>query len=261
MAAGLPAPASSGDAGEPVLREQRSVRVQGAKEVWQLVWEGKPSAVCGPEEGDIAITCPCSGLAYGEYGKLFLVRNRDGREIERLDLGPLFGKAGYLDADQNEGAAYVQRWPWKIGDFDRQARDDPTLLSDIERRPAPLIMRLADYDRDGEASEFLIQVGTLPCGKWQFAALGVSAKQPHLHALASAANPDTPLIMPLNAWQALLKGPGPHTVTTWACNDHGSEVRTELVVSASHGEIHVKNRTFSCPENGQAEKLLSEDDL
>jgi hypothetical protein len=57
-------------------------------------------------------------------------------------------------------------------------------------------MKVADYDRDSEATEFLIQFGTLPCGKSQFAAVGVSAKESHLHALTSVAKPDTPLIMP-----------------------------------------------------------------
>jgi hypothetical protein len=98
----------------------------------------------------------------------------------------------------------------------------------------------------------------LPFGKLQFAAVGVSATKPDLHALTSVAKPDAPLIMPLAAWQALLKGPGPHTVPTWACGDHDSDVRTELVVSANDGQIYVKHREFSCPPDGQAEKLVKE---
>jgi hypothetical protein len=84
-----------------------------------------------------------------------------------------------------------------LDNLDREDRGDPKLVTDIERRPAPVIMKFADYDRDGEATEFLIQVRTLPCGKSQFAAVGVSAKESHLHALTSVAKPDTPLIMPL----------------------------------------------------------------
>ena len=121
-------------------------------------------------------------------------------------------------------------------------------------------MRFADYDRDGEATEFLIQVGTLPCGKWQFAAVGVSAREPRLHALSSAAKPDAPLIMPLAAWQALLRSPGPEAVATWTCGDHGSESRNELIVSADNGEIYVRGRELSCPADGQAEMLLKETD-
>jgi hypothetical protein len=66
--------------------------------------------------------------------------------------------------------------------------------------------------------------------------------------------------MPKVAWQALLKNPGTTTIPTWACGDHGSEERTELVVSAKDGVIHVKSREYLCPTNGEAEKLLQETD-
>ncbi len=60
------------------LREQRSVTVNGAVESWQLVWQGKPQSMCGPQDVEMAITCPCTGFAYGEVGKLALVRKRGG---------------------------------------------------------------------------------------------------------------------------------------------------------------------------------------
>jgi hypothetical protein len=247
-------------AAERLIREQRIIKVQGAKEIWQLAWEGKPATVCGPDEVHMAITCPCSGFAYGEYGKLSLIRWRGGREVEQMDLGPLFELSEPPLIGDVKGVAYVQRWPRAPADFERAARVDRKLVADIKRRPTSVIMRFADYDRDGEATEFLIQVGTLPCGKWQFAAVGVSAREPRLHALTSAAKPDGPLIMPLAAWQALLQGPGPQTVATWACGDHGSESRAELIVSAGSSEIHVRRREFSCPADGQAETLLKESD-
>jgi hypothetical protein len=241
-----------------LVREQRAVIVNGVQETWQLVWDGEPSTVCGPEEVYMAITCPCAGVAYTEHGKLSLVRKRGDQEVERMDLQLLFGKSDHPVADKVEGAAYLVRWPLESGDFERENRGDLKLVAEIKRRSAPIIMQFADYDRDGQATEFLIQVGTLPCGKLQFAAVGVSTKELHLHALTSVAKPDTPLIMPLVAWQALLKGPGAHTVKTWACGDHGSDVRTELVVSAGDSQIDVKEREFSCPPDGQAEKLVKE---
>jgi hypothetical protein len=248
------------DAAERLIREQRIIKVQGGKEIWQLAWDGRPAMVCGPEEVHMAITCPCSGFAYAEYGKLLLVRWRGGREVEQMDLGPLFELSEPPSVGDVKGAAYVQRWPLASADFDREARKDRRLVADIKRRPAPEIMRFADYDRDGEATEFLIQVGTQPCGKWQFAAVGVSTREPRLHALTSAAKPDAPLIMPLAAWQALLRSPGPQAVPTWACGDHGSESRTELILAADNGEIYVRGREFSCPADGQAETLLKETD-
>ncbi len=256
--AALPTFAPERAVAQQVIREQRTLTFDGAKETWQLVWDGKPATVCGPDEVYMAITCPCSGWAYAEYGKLSLVRSRGGREIERIDLRPLFGKFDYPEADKVDGSAYLQRWPLKLSDMDRENNGDPHLVAEIERRPAPDIMKFADYNRDGAATEFLIQVGTLPCGKLQFAAIGVTKAIPHLHTLTSAAHPDAPLIMPLAAWQALLKGSGPTAVQTWPCGDHGSETRSELVVSAIAGAIRVKDREYSCPAKGEAGKLIKE---
>lgn len=258
MTASLIAPTRASDG--QVVREQRTVIIGMAQERWRLVWDGKPSPICGPDEVYIAITCPCSGWAYGEYGKLSLVRSQGRREIERMDLSPLFGKFDYPVAERVEGSAYLQRWPLKADDMDREHNGDPNLIREIKRRPLAKIIKLMDYDRDGSATEFLIQVGTLPCGKHQFATIGVTKAVPHLHALASVSHPDTPLIMPEAAWQALLKSPNPTAIPTWACGDHGSENRSELVVSAKNGAIRVKNREYSCPSNGEAEKLLQETD-
>jgi hypothetical protein len=242
--------------GETVVREERAVTINGASETWRLVWDAPPATVCGPEDVSLATTCPCSGLAYGEYGKLSLVRTRDGREVERMDLRPLFGQFDDPD-DKVAGLAYATRWPLAQTDADREARHDGGLIADIKRRPAPVIMTFADYDRNGAATEFLLQVGTLPCGKNQFAAIGV-AGDGRLRALSSAAHPDAPLTMPLGAWQALAKSDGPTVVPTLTCGDHGSDSRVELVVSAAKGVIRVKSREYSCPAKGKSEKLIQE---
>jgi hypothetical protein len=257
----LPIVAPARAAAEQVTREQRTLVVDGVKETWRLLWEAKPAAVCGPGEVAVAVTCPCSGWAYAEYGELALVRSRGGREIERMDLRPLFGQLDYPAADNMDGSAVLQRWPLKPDDLDRESKGDPNLVAEIKRRAAPVIMNLADYDRGGASTKFLIQVGALPCGKLQFAAIGITPKAPKLHALTSSAHPDTPLVMPLAAWQALLKSPGPTAVPTLACGDHGSETRSELVVSANGGAIRARDREFSCPANGQTETLIKETDL
>lgn len=243
--------------GAPIVREERTVTVNGASETWQLLWDAPPASICGPEDISTAITCPCSGLAYGEFGALSLVRKRGGRQIERMDIRPLFGR--FDDpGDQVAGTAYLQRWPMADGDKDRDDKHDPELMADIKRRPVPVIMNLADYDRNGVASEFLMQVGTLPCGKHQFAAIGLATSDGHLRALSSAAHPDAPLIMPLEAWQALAQRAGPSVVPTLTCGDHGSESRVELVVSAAKGVIRVKSREYSCAAKGERERLIEE---
>jgi hypothetical protein len=246
-------------AAEPVVREQRSIVVNDIKQTWRLVWDGTPGTVCSPDEVYMAVTCPCAGWAYAEFGKLSLFRSRAEHEIERMDLAPLFGKFDYPGAEV-EGVAYLQRWPRKPDDLDREDRGDGNLVAEIKTRAAPAIIKFADYNRDGAATEFLIQVGTLPCGKLQFAAVGVTARNPHLHALTSVARPATPLLMPLDAWRALQRGAGPTIVHTWDCGDHGSDMRRELVVSAQGGAIKVRERAFSCPIDGASEQLIEAND-
>src|SRR5262245_47230923 len=151
LAAGLPTRVAA----EPVVREQRTVVVAGVEEVWQLVWDAQPAPVCGPEDISNATTCPCAGVAYGEHGKLSLVRRRADKEVERMDLRPLFGLDPF-DAPGDVGdSAYLQRWPLKDDDVEREKRE-PNLVAEIKQRPAPTIMTFADYDRDGRATEFLL---------------------------------------------------------------------------------------------------------
>jgi hypothetical protein len=252
---GLCSPAQAGD---PLLREQRSLSVAGVAETWQLVWEEPPRPACGPEDVATAITCPCAGTAYGEAGGLALIRKRGAEEVERMELAPLFGQ--FDGPPEMDGGAALIRWPMLDGDPARENKGDPTLLSDIKRRAAPTIMRFADYDHDGAETEFLLPIGTLPCTKVQYAAIGVSAKDPHLHALGSAAHPEAMLAMPLPAWHALLVKPGGTTVQLRACGDHGSDQRSELIVSAGKDGIRAHERDFSCPEDGATEKLLQESD-
>jgi len=252
--------AATGD----IPRESRSVMVGGKAELWQLVWEGKPSSVCGPEDVETAMTCPCTGFAYGEMGRLSLVRKSGGKEIERMALGPLFAE---LPADNSAGLAAMQWRPFNSRDFDIGTGDDKAaqarLHSAIKARKGPQVMKMMDLDHDGQASEFLIQVAAGPCGHTDYVAVGVSKAKPRLHALSTAIGADKGevLNLPGSAWQVLAGAKGSGKVTSWPCGDHGSERREELVLSARGGRISVKSRSYSCPEDGSAEKLIEEQQL
>lgn len=239
------------------LREQTTVSVHGQAEQWQLVWHGKPKPICGPQDVEMAITCPCTGFAYGEVGKLNLVRKRGGREVERLALGPFFDD---LPASNSDGLAAMQWRPMDPRDFDSVGEAGPTtaLIATVSKRRGPRVMHMADYNHDGTAAEFLVQVSAGPCGHTAYMLFGVSQARPRLHAFGTADHPADPLVLPGSAWQALLIGGGPATVTAWPCGDHGSEVRQELVLSASGGVIRVRQKTWSCPEDGSGERLLKD---
>jgi hypothetical protein len=226
------------------VREQRSLVVNGVEETWQLVWVGKYFPACPPEDMSGSITFPCNGIAYGEYGNLWLVRKRHGREVERIRLNPIFGHFDYPDYDLMRGKAYLQRWPMKNGDF---SREGPAFVAEVKRRPVSTIMKFADYDRDGHATEFLIQVGTLGGGVQLFAAVGVSTLNPHLHAFSSVEKPGVPIEMQLRPWNILLAASRPTRLTTWQCDDHDSPVQQDLIVSARQGKIHFREILLHCP--------------
>lgn len=256
-------PAQTKHAASPpfIVREQRTVIVDGAKEEWQLLWLAQPKSICGVKDIEAAISCPCSGFAYGEQGKLVLVRSRAGTKIEQMDMRQVFDIAVSSDQDmdtpgEEPGMSYLQRWPFYLRDFNRKNLADAAIDAEIEKRAPVEILRFADYNHDGHGAKFLLHVGNVPCGKEQYVAVGVTADEPHLHVLSSAEFPDRPLVMLLSEWQALLSGPGPHTVLTWPCGDHGSEVYSDAVVSSRKGKIYVKDRTFECLSNDKPGRLI-----
>jgi hypothetical protein len=234
----------------PVVREQAVVSVNGVKEIWRLVWADTPTSVCGLNDVESASTCPCSGFAYGERGQLYLDRIRAGKQIEHMNLGPLFDGAEWPDSENAARNAFLQRWPIKPNDWEQARQGVGKLRAEITKRSKTKILNFADYNRDGSFTEFLLQVGTLPCGKRQFVAVGVSPKDNRLHALSSTENPSEPLIMFRSEWEALLMGPGPHRVIDWQCGDHASEEEDDLIVSASGGNIHVQGKTYACRDDG-----------
>ena len=162
----------------PVTREEHKVVVDGVEEHWRLEWATPPSPACSPDEPDVWSTCPCSGFAFGERGNLVLVRKKPGGDEERFALTQLF--AGDFDAPGNVGEVVLRRWDVQEEDMDQS--DSPDFAERVQARPPATVMRFGDYDHDGQATEFLLQVGTLPCGKKMSVAIGVSRQNPRLHA-------------------------------------------------------------------------------
>lgn len=248
---------------KPVLvREAKAVAIDGRAEEWRLVWQDKPSPVCWQEaEIDLAVTCPCAGIAYGEYGHLTLERRQAGKVVDSLALGSLYGE---FDAPGGIPAGMIplRRKPFDDSRDSRMAFASPDeLLAEIADRPDAPVMQLADYDHDGVAAEFLLNVGTLPCGKLQFVAVGVSRANPRLHAFGSADHPNRPLVMPKHAWDALLEDGARQRVVTWECDDHMSESHTELELSAANGRISAKGLSFACPFDAASDRPSASETL
>lgn len=230
-----------------VVREQRIFTVERSKEVWRLSWRDTPadSKFCGPADPSMAMTCPCSGAAYAQVGDLILERQRPGKRPDRMSLTPLFAGSDMLF---NDGAvAMLARWPARLRDIDR----DPTPAA-IRRRPAVPIMRLRDYNHDGIAGEFLLQIDTLPCGKHVMVAVGVTRDNPHLHVLTTAEHPERPLRLYEWQWDALARNPRPGKVIDWRCGDHGADQESATVLRTNQGRIHATRVASSCPDTVNA---------
>jgi hypothetical protein len=229
------------------VREEQHLIVNGQSETWQLRWASKPKPFCGADDIGSSITCPCRGFAYGEAGDLFVVRIKDGTEIDSLHLTPFF-------KDVIDKAAVLPRWPFYNKDFEDSGR--PGFLLRVKRRAVVQVMRFADYDHDGQSQEFYLQTDVLPCGKSTGIVVGLSQPNPRLHVLGSVSNPGKPLLMKKREWQALRDASGPVDVVDWACGDHGADTETRLRVSWSDEGISGVRGEYTCPEDPKARRHL-----
>ena len=233
----------------PLVREEQTVIVDGVMEVWQLKWAEKPKPVCEPS--DASLTCPCQGFGYGEGGPLDLIRVRNGVELDRLPLTPFF---------EDRRVAVVQRWqPDTHKDFKLSMRPDFPAI--VAKRPITQVMHLADYDHDGLPNDFYLQTEARPCGKSFGIVIGISKRNPRLHALGTASNPGHPLYMQKDEWEALRHASGPIEVLDWSCGDHGSDKQNTLRLRWTPEGIDGSRRTFACTVDHKPGVLIGEEPL
>ena len=120
-------------------------------------------------------------------------------------------------------------------------------------------MHFADYDHDGNATEFFLQTDSEPCGKRTGVVVGISNRNPRLHAFGTVFRPNEPLTILNKAWEALLGAKGAIKVRTWACGDHGSDTETEIELGALAEGIDARWREFKCIGDGKRGPLVKEE--
>jgi len=231
-----------------LVRETDTVVVGSVSEEWQLVWRSTPSPLCAPDDSSWS-TMPCTGIAFGEAGTLDLIRIRNGAIIERLPLTPLFDSEypGF-------GRAVLRRWPVLDSDSDF-AVGGQFALRVRARRPARA-MRIADYDHDGWATEFPLQVGSYPV-VWPAILVGVSRRRPHLHAFGTAQHPHAPLTLAdPEQWEDFLHSSGDTTLVQVGCGNHGSEEQTEIALRATPAGLVATEFTYACDRHGDRGQLV-----
>ncbi len=233
------------------IRQETEVSFNGKREVWQLKWLGEVKlGACTVSDAASAITCPCQGFAEAESGHLVLDRIVDGNFVERLDVSE---RLKQLPGDF--GGILLPRWPVAGGEMlecleqERDGKHESAceqLKQRVQKRAPVNVMQMADYAHDGAATQFLLHVMNLPCGKPVSVAIGVTRARPRLDVLRGAENPTEPLALFNWEWEAMVKVSNLVTVVTWNCGDHGSEVETRDRIEVKGGDISVRREESKC---------------
>jgi hypothetical protein len=102
---------------------------------------------------------------------------------------------------------------------------------------------------------------SLPCGKSLGLVVGVSKRNPRLHALGAAAKPGKPLYMQKGEWEALRRATGPIEVLDWPCGDHGADTETRLFLRWTPKGVVGALREYSCTQDFKPGSLVHEEPL
>jgi hypothetical protein len=185
--------------------------------------------------GDEALaSCPCAPFGFGEVGDLDLVRIRPGGVVdERLHLNPFF----------DDHDAKLRRWAPTAAE--QKAIKAPTLVELQARELAPLMI-FGDYDHDGHATEFVLAVGSGPCGHVQSIVIGVDKRDAKLHAFGTAEKPADPVVLERPGDWEKVKGKVPVDLIEAPCGDHGAESEAHVVVTADTSGLHVAPTSKKC---------------
>jgi hypothetical protein len=231
LASAAPSAVAAPKKSAAIVREEVTVVVAGITEHWRLEWRKPPTPEC---MDDAWYTCPCNGLEFGEEGELDLVRARDGSPEERLALDALY---------MNNTAA-LPRWQKLPADSAKLA--EPPSPETLRGRPLVPIMKIADYDHDGQASEFVLQVGYEACGHSPTLVIGVDAKNPKLHAFASVETPKEPILLETPAQWEQVRKTLPAILPKISCGDHGSDVDQTTRITRDAAGLHVATTEKPC---------------
>jgi hypothetical protein len=215
---------------DAVVRESVTVSVDGVDEAWRLEWRHPPLPECMSDDW---YTCPCAGFELGEKGDLDLVRQKPNAPEERLSLDAL-----YEDRD-----AKLPRWAPTQAERDTLAV--PSQAS-LQTRPLVQVMKLGDYDHDGRATEFVLQIAAFPCGHTTSVVVGIDKNNPKLHIFSSVEQPKDWLTLESRSDWEKVRGQLPVTLVEVSCGDHGADQEEGVQISADAKGLHAEHKTKPC---------------
>jgi hypothetical protein len=109
-------------------------------------------------------------------------------------------------------------------------------------------MHLGDYDHDGRATEFVLQVDAgSPCGRTPSLLVGISKAIPSLHAFGTVEAPKTHLLLEHRSDWEKVRLSGTTTLIETACGDHGASEEASLHVRTDAAGFHATPKTRACP--------------
>jgi len=144
-----------------------------------------------------------------------------------------------------DGLAIVPRWAPLVGDIGT----DPTSEA-LASRPLVEIIKFGDYDRDGRATEFPLQIRATSCHT-QTVLIGISKLRPTLHAIGTKQAPDKALVLEhFEDWAKVLATPNV-SIVQWECGDHGAPEEMSLEIRATRGTLSARSIVRQCADESQ----------
>jgi hypothetical protein len=236
-------------AGEPVVREEAKVTVDGKTETWRLVWRTPPKLAC--VEANEWWACPCNGFAFGEEGSLDVVRTRSDGSEDRLALDEKMVQRWIPTKAETDAAmrAGIAR-----GATDGDAGAAKT-RAELEGHQIAKVLNIGDYDHDGRATEFVLQVSAGPCWHKEAVLVGLERTNERLHVFVDETpepNPDPSLpsdpeiTLEPSDWEKA-RVALPRTFIRVPCGDHGAMEAQLLTLTRGPAGLRAKKHTRRCP--------------
>gem|GEM_PF-1143181 len=218
----------------------------GVTETWRLAWTSPPTPYCSSydEVTDPAAWCR-KGLLFSDRGSAELRRERDGAVVDRFSLDPIY--AG--DDVYGPGRPAFPRWSLTSAEVGALLSAPPgtDFRARFEGRPLARILTLADFNGDGIAAEFVVQIGASPFGGGRAAALVGLRSDRRLGVFGGPLTGSSPVVLTSpDQWLAVRGGRDARLVQR-GCGDHGRDEEEALVLRWEEGELIAVAQTVSCP--------------
>jgi hypothetical protein len=143
--------------------------------------------------------------------------------------------------------AVLPHWPKLDGDYELSQTSLDTFGALVRARRPVTVMHIADYDHDGRATEFPLQIGAGPCGNYPTILVGITRRFPYLHVFGTVLHPKEPLALrDSSQWDTVLHARRKVMLIQIPCGIHADEEQTEYELRVDKEGIHATRIVYSC---------------